>query len=440
MPRVSTIAPSKSRRALFSAIVVLALTAFLELGSTAVLYLAAGKLFVPSAARAEREAVLRWAQQRSNDASPLPEETVIPAIGEEGADLAPEVVHPFLGFVRDPTFEGSRFKLNDLGFFDSAPPAGPAADRLTVGIFGGSVAVGLSRSRRLVEELEASPALAGKQVWVRSFALGGYKQPQQLIALNYALAVGEDFDVVVNLDGFNDVALAPGEHAASGLNPFYPRRWPRRVSNLPNVDSQRLIGEIAYLESRRAGRGGWCSQAPLAWSPTCHLGWKLVDRRAAQRLATLREALSQQRASQRQYLALGPRVELGTGEELLEELAELWRRSSLQMHQVCAARGIPYLHFLQPNQYFPGSKPLSREERRQAFDSEHAWAQIIPAAYPHLGRAGEQLAASGVGFHDLRMVFAGVEDTLYVDPCCHFNKQGVDLVASAIARAIIREL
>ncbi len=110
------------------------------------------------------------------------------------------------------------------------------------------------------------------------------------------------------------------------------------------------------------------------------------------------------------------------------------------MHQVCAEQGIAYLHFLQPNQYFPVSKPLGPEEKRRAFDPEHAWAEIIPAAYPLLGRAGDQLAASGVSFHDLRMVFAGIKNTLYVDPCCHFNEQGMTMVASAIARAVIQEL
>ncbi len=441
MARVSTIAPSRFRKVLFTAIVALVLAACLELGSTIVLYAFSGKLYAPGAARIERESVRRYAQQRSNHATSLPEEPeVTPVPGEEGADRAPEVVHPFLGFVRDPTFEGGRFKLNALGFFDSAPPPGPASDRLTVGIFGGSVAVGLSRSRRLVSELKASPALRGRQIWVRSFALGGYKQPQQLIALNYALAVGEELDVVVNLDGFNDVALAPGEHRTTGLYPVYPRRWSRRVSRLPNAFSQRLIGEIAYLEARRAARAGWCSRPPLSLSPTCHLGWKALDSRTASRLTSLRQALSKQTSDQRQYATLGPRVEYATDEAMLRQLAELWRRSSLQMHQLCAAQGIAYLHFLQPNQYFPDSKKLSRAERRQAFDPEHRWTEIIPAGYPYLARAGEQLAGSGVSFHDLRMVFAGVEDTLYVDKCCHFNTRGMDLVATAVARAIIRDL
>ncbi len=446
MLRVSTIAPSKSRTAAFSAIVALALAVLLELGSTVVLYAFGGKLYSPGAARAEREAVLRHARRRSNNAerrfaARAPGEEPAGSVeGKDRNDWPPEVVHPFLGFVRDPTFEGARFELTPVGFFDSPPPDGPAADRFTIGIFGGSVAVGLSRSRWLIEELRTSPAMRGKNIWVRSFALGGYKQPQQLIALNYALALGERFDAVINLDGFNDVALAPGEHQETGLYPFYPRRWPRRVSRLPNVESQRLIGEIAYLEVGRAVRAGWCSRPPLSVSPTCHLGWKVLDARTAKRLTSLREALAKQKTDRREYLTLGPRADYATGEELLRDLSELWGRSSLQMHQVCAAQGIRYFHFLQPNQYFPGSKTLSLAEKREAFDPEHAWAEIVPRAYPHLARVGSRLEARGVNFHDLSMVFARDESTLYVDPCCHFNQRGMHLVASAIARAVIPEL
>ena len=275
---------------------------------------------------------------------------------------------------------------------------------------------------------------------MRSFALGGYKQPQQLIALNWALAVGERLDVVVNLDGFNDIALAPREHAATGLYPFYPRRWARRVSELPNVESQRLIGEIAFLEARRAGRGGWCARIPLSISPTCHLGWKLLDSRVARRLSSLRAALSKQRSGQRRYLTLGPEVAYATSDQLLRELAGLWGRSSLQMHQLCAARGIRYLHFLQPNQYLPGSKQLTLAEQREALSPEHPWAEIVPRGYPMLVREGGRLADAGVSFRDLSMVFADTVDTLYVDPCCHFNSRGMDLVATAIADAVAREL
>ncbi len=37
----------------------------------------------------------------------------------------------------------------------------------------------------------------------------GYKQPQQLLVLSYFLSIGQPFDLVINIDGFNEVALSP---------------------------------------------------------------------------------------------------------------------------------------------------------------------------------------------------------------------------------------
>ena len=40
----------------------------------------------------------------------------------------------------------------------------------------------------------------------------GYKQPQQLLVLSYFLSIGQTFDLVVNIDGFNEVALSSLNH------------------------------------------------------------------------------------------------------------------------------------------------------------------------------------------------------------------------------------
>jgi len=39
------------------------------------------------------------------------------------------------------------------------------------------------------------------------FSHEGYKQPQQLLVLSYFLSIGQPFDMVMNIDGFNEVAL-----------------------------------------------------------------------------------------------------------------------------------------------------------------------------------------------------------------------------------------
>ena len=62
---------------------------------------------------------------------------------------------------------------------------------------------------RLAAALAAAPAFRGRDIVPLCFSHEGYKQPQQLLILSYFLSIGQAFDVVVNIDGFNEVAISP---------------------------------------------------------------------------------------------------------------------------------------------------------------------------------------------------------------------------------------
>ena len=57
---------------------------------------------------------------------------------------------------------------------------------------------------------------------------------------------------------------------------------------------------------------------------------------------------------------------------------------------------------------------------------------VIEKGYPLAG-----LAQQGVNFHDLSMVFSKSTDTFYYDNCCHFNQPGNEVMAAAIAQALL---
>src|SRR4030095_3931354 len=63
-------------------------------------------------------------------------------------------------------------------------------------------------ARTFERALKQSPYFAGKELVLLSFAAGAYKQPQQLLILNYFLSIGQQFDMVLNIDGFNETAVA----------------------------------------------------------------------------------------------------------------------------------------------------------------------------------------------------------------------------------------
>jgi hypothetical protein len=135
----------------------------------------------------------------------------------------------------------------------------------------------------------------------------------------------------------------------------------------------------------------------------------------------------------------GPSLAIGSENELYRELAAIWERSSVQMDALCAAYGIRYIHALQPNQYWPDSKPLTEEEREVAYYDDSSTAERIPRGYRLLREAGERLRERGVHFVDLTGIFAAERRTVYTDPCCHVNELGARLIAERLAAAILAD-
>jgi hypothetical protein len=364
-------------------------------------------------------------------------------IGELGETTRPQpylqedVVHPYLGFTGDPERDPG---FSAWGFWGTLGPHPPerGSDRLLVGIFGGSVAADLYEygGARLKARLEESGAWAGRQVVLLNTAYGGYKQPQQLMALNYVLALGAQFDIVVNLDGFNDVALDAVENEPRGVFPAYPRGWALRVENFHDPALVERVGLVAYLRGRRAGLAAAFGAAPWRYSLTAGFVWTLLDRMAGARIAEAQRELNAYRPSGRQFQQIGP-PRPAPGAATYEQLASLWERGSLQMSRLCLANGVRYFHFLQPNQYVQGSKPMGPAERRAAVNPAQPYRVGVERGYPLLQAKGRELASEGVSFHDLTMVFARIHEPLYVDDCCHVNQRGYEILADAVADAIL---
>jgi hypothetical protein len=142
-------------------------------------------------------------------------------------------VHPYVGYVLEPTPDsgskpfrgGPALPISEYGYTDDKLPfqtRGPG--RVVVGIVGGSVACSfaINGTKKLEAELAKDSRFAGKQFVFVNMALGAYKQPQQLMTVAYLLSLGAQFDVILNIDGFNEVALG-GFATASDLRfPLFP--------------------------------------------------------------------------------------------------------------------------------------------------------------------------------------------------------------------------
>jgi hypothetical protein len=292
------------------------------------------------------------------------------------------------------------------------------------------------------ERLRERSELAGQQLVVLNTATGGYKQPQPLLALAYLLSLGLEIDMAILIDGFNEVVLPRVENAPNGVFPFYPRSWQLLVADvnaLPDVRAR--IGEVSVLADLRANVAARLAASPARHGRTVRLVWSLFDRRlAAAILARRAELATGAAAAHLDWAVTGPPWRGGASDAAYAELAAVWKASSLQMRWLCEGNGIRFHHFLQPNQYLDGSKPIGPAERRVAILPGHPYAEPVRRGYPFLRAAGAELRAQGVAFHDLTQVFAGVSEPLYVDDCCHVATEGTAIVADAIAQAILDDL
>lgn len=447
--------PPGGRRLLLAALLLVALAVALEAASHVLWWASEGTRF--SAAEVERLAGEAAAGRRQTaarrEANAAAQERRVRAASAIAPYLHEESLHPFFGYVVDPDvnllaedpFPG--VTVTPHGFLaldgDLAAARPPGPEPLRVAVFGGSVAYVFTLNGRegLARGLAAAGVVPPGGIELVGRALGGWKQPQQLMALTWFLAHGERYDAVVVLDGFNELALSKLENADSKLNPFYPRAWRLRVRGLADADLEERLGELAWLRRRRAERAEAFAGGPWRRAATAGLVWRALDRRAAAAVAAAENRVADWRLPRhRPFVARGPDFSYPSDDALYRDLAAFWARSSRQMHDLAAARGIAYAHFLQPNQYVPGSKPLSAEERRSAFTPGHVFQAPVVEGWPHLAAAGEELREGGVAFHDLTGLFAERRETLYIDDCCHLNPRGNELLGEAIGRALAPQL
>ena len=352
------------------------------------------------------------------------------------------VIHPYLGWVSNPQmdsgieYDGRVFPVNDMGFADDSPTIQERSkDKLIVGILGGSVAwqMSVAGEQAFVQALVKSPRFRDKQVEIVRLAQSGYKQPQQLLTLSYVLALGAEFDLIINIDGYNEVALHVAENGESGVFYAFPRGWGLWTLDLGDPRA----GSVAYLVMQtKHTRQEWSrrfSKLPFRYSYTLNLVWKWRDSALQRELTQLGWDLLQRKSTEgRGYQVTGPANPYENDEDLYQDMALLWKRCSLQLHQICRANGIEYIHVLQPNQYVPGSKPISDEERRDVIFPRQEYGLAAGKGYPYLIREGAGLIRKGVRFYDMTMLFSQTTERIYSDPFCHYNKLGNEMLARAI--------
>jgi hypothetical protein len=389
----------------------------------------------------------------SNAAQLLSSETN--SSGEKDVPAA-YLIHPYYGFITNPRYlaylkrttpESPMVQdvpdVNKFGFFSDVETILKKDNaRLVVALLGGSVASyeGTQGKEVFTKELERQFA---KKVVLLNLALWAGKQPQQLMILNDLISQGAHFDIVINLDGFNEIAL-PSAHGnvPQHMSPFFPQSWKTLSETNFSFSEQRLHAYLYGIKFVNQTLNSVIrhffifNTAKLTYIIQNKIlnNWSAALEQQVKSLPPVVESDFQISNDGRTFL--GPWF--GTSEEdpgYYDMLGTQWFTSSIMLHNLAASQGGKYFHFLQPNQY-TNDKRLTEDENVNAVTSNIFYRANVERGYPVLRKFGKKLNDAGVNFHDLTTLFENADASVYRDSCCHFNQFGVDAIAMAIVTYI----
>ena len=363
-----------------------------------------------------------------------------PLVETERGELSADVLHPYFGPIHRP---GIRVQTNNIGFGSpySFPYTRTSERQFLLGIFGGSVArYFCDRGMpRLVSVLQQTQAFVDREIVPLCFSHEGYKQPQQLIVLAYFLSLGQQFDLVVNIDGFNEVALG-SRNNERGRDISMPS--PIHMDPLLNlIDRATMTPAKVYSLARISEYKETLNKVARTMRRTRIAAvYFALDRyyvftmnRYQSELATFDRLRSN--APSTSVLLLTPPVRpRGEEDVLYDDLAREWAEASRSMGDLLRARGMPYLHVLQPNQYF-SQHVFAPDEARVALNPNQPFKPPVQQGYPALRRASATLAAKE-DFIDATNAFDHEAGAMYEDDCCHYTMKGNEVLADLIAQRV----
>jgi hypothetical protein len=389
--------------------------------------------------RDAQRGMLQWVDERRLEQ--LAEEEAPP---RDSMDEPSAVASPYVGVEYTAWFEDYP---KEVEYFASEQ----GRNTFDILVLGGSVAAHLATDGddTIQSILGGDARFRGRRIHIHNQGRGGYKAPQTSILGSLLFEMGYRPDMVILIDGFNEVALGNANRVA-GAHPLYPSLGHWQYLQSGPTDSEATLDLLFRMHAAKQRMGG-----ALAAS----LRWRLYYSAAATMLvdSAVERARARYTALADQYVALGgdddqdPETEdreldvALRGPELpadfesgLDAIVDIWVESSINLSGMCLARGIPFIHVLQPTFHDEGSKPRTQEELDQTEIDPH-WLAGVVQGYPRLRDAGERLRAAGVHFFDGSRLFEEVHETLYYD-CCHVMAPGSRILGRFCANRALEVL
>jgi hypothetical protein len=376
--------------------------------------------------------------------------TLAPIQEGSGDALTAVGLHPYFGPTHRPGIPfdlpgelrtaqtDSAVATNNFGFPSRVNyPFTKTNDReFVIGIFGGSVGAFFCRigAARLEQDLRKNPLFGDRELVTLCFSHEGYKQPQQLLVLSYFLSIGQPFDMVINIDGFNEVALGrindqygwdismpSHEHLDALVNLINQGTLtPAKVESLARiVQYRRRLNEVAERSNR--------THLAAVEFVLRHYH-DLLRRRYEEERVRFERLPSNPPANSAIHVT--PKVKARSGDAVYEDIAANWRRSSMLMRHLLESHGATYIHVLQPNQYY-STRAFTNDEKKVTFNEGSPFKEGAARGYPFLEKSLDPGTLNGVH------IFDAAPGPVYVDDCCHYTVAGNQLLADFIAKEVL---
>ena len=364
-----------------------------------------------------------------------------------------ERVHPFFGYVLKQgafTNEKLKLKVNKHGFFSlyEYPFVKTNKKQLIIGVFGGSVANNFAVdeyiNQRLSKKLQSYPEFADREIVILNFGNGGYKQPQQLLILNYFLALGQELDLVINIDGFNEVALSNLNNKAQIELGMPSVQHIQPLASLATNVSPEAMSAIVQINDNKKQLTAGIDKLQTCQIALCHA---VTSLRVKQLVNNYQQAIVKYDAQVKQSNADAANsgiVYIPKADSVLpdaaayDKMASMWYESSIGMNQILSSRNIKYFHFIQPNQYYPTKRAFTAKEKEIAINKESPYIEGVKKGYPVLLSKVDDLQKARVNVFSAVNILDNTKETVYKDACCHYNSVGEEVLANYVSSSIMK--
>jgi len=308
--------------------------------------------------------------------------------------------HPYVYWRHEP-FRGIYINVSDQGLRRTwNRPTENAGNRFTIWCFGGSTMWGVGARDDFTIPSQISKILSdrfpGVQVEVTNFAESAYVSTQELIALYLQVREGEMPNLVIFLDGANDV-YSGYYNAAAGL-PLW--EWERKKDFNMGKRFRRLTHDKAAL-------------AQFFLKATAVYHW------AKRQVGWGRETLVER------DLSPGERTQFSDAKllQLAESIWQSYRFNVSAIQEFCRPRQIPTLFYWQPVSYVTKSASI------QAASEGSPLQQLYQKTYA-LARTCELPV-----FRYLGDAFDDYTENFLID-FCHLNEKGHEIIAQRMVTDI----